>query len=419
MGQHFRLAADELVVVCASDVAPEQIEWLWPDRIAIGKLTLLAGNPGDGKSQFCAYLAAKTSVGGSWPCGEGISPCGGVILLSAEDDLADTVRPRLMAAGANSDRIKVVQAVRDRSGHRPFNIDRDLARLETLIGEGRDVKLVIMDPISSYVGQAGSNNNAAIRAVLERLGEMAARLRVAVVAVTHLNKKGGQSAMNRVLGSIAYVAAARSAYLLTRDPSNPDRRLILPLKSNISRHSTGLAFGIRGVRIANHIDASTIEFEAEALTDTADEVLRARARPAAKPSALTEAEQFLRDCLADGPVPVRNVRRIAGDAGLSWATVRRAQASLGIRSTRVSEGGGGAGQWVWQLPNALSSPTVGQGAHVAQDDHAESMSTLPVDEHLAGAQLDERIADGRTPVLADADDAFCIPDFLDRRNELT
>lgn len=404
MGQHFRLRADELVVVRASDVEPEQIEWLWPDRVAIGKLTLLAGNPGDGKSQFCAFLAAKTSVGGSWPCGEGTSPRGGVILLSAEDDLADTVRPRLMAAGANSDRIEVVQAVRDHSGHRPFNIDKDLAQLEALITERQDVKLVIMDPISSYVSLAGSQN-AAIRAVLERLGEMAARLRVAVLAVTHLNKRGGLSAMNRVLGSIAYVAAARSAYLLTRDPSNPDRRLILPLKSNIARRSTALAFAIRGVRIQNHIDASTIEWEAETLTATADEVLSARVRPTAKTSALTEAEDFLRDCLADGPVHVLDVQRAAADAGLKWPTVRRAQVSLGIKSARVSQGGGGGGQWRWQL-SAVSPPAIGQDAHVEQDEHGKIMSTLRSDEHLGDA----------TP---DPDDGFGIPEFLDRRTKPT
>ena len=144
-----------LVIRCMADIEPEKIEWLWPCRIAIGKQTLIGGEPGLGKSQITAALAAAVTTGGEWPCNEGRAPRGSVIILSAEDDASDTIRPRLDAAGANVRGVHLISAVRqkDGTGRRSFNLQADLGALENEIAHIGNVRLVIIDPVSSYLGQ--------------------------------------------------------------------------------------------------------------------------------------------------------------------------------------------------------------------------------------------------------------------------
>jgi putative DNA primase/helicase len=141
----------ELVIQRASEIPIEPIAWLWPGRIALGKLTLVAGEAGLGKSQISLAVAAAVTIGGDWPCGEGRAPCGNVIVLSAEDGASDTVVPRLIAAGADCERVSLVTAVRDQR-RRTFDLGTDLALLETEIARTDDVRLIIIDPISSYLG---------------------------------------------------------------------------------------------------------------------------------------------------------------------------------------------------------------------------------------------------------------------------
>ena len=220
-----------LVMRCMADVQPEKIEWLWPRRIALGKQTLIGGEPGLGKSQITAALAAAVTTGGTWPCDEGRAPPGSVLILSAEDDAGDTIRPRLDAAGADVSAVYLISAVRQGGGkgRRTFNLQADLALLEAAIGQIGNVRLVIIDPVSSYLGKLDSHKNADVRGALEPLGDMASRLRVAVVSITHFSKGAGQSAVNSFIGSIAFVAAARAAFIVTRDPDsdNPARRLFI------------------------------------------------------------------------------------------------------------------------------------------------------------------------------------------------
>jgi putative DNA primase/helicase len=382
----------ELIARCAAGVKPEPVEWLWSGRIALGKLTLIAGEAGLGKSQVSIAMAAAVTTGGEWPCSGGRAPQGHVVILSAEDGAADTVVPRLMAAGADLHRVQIVSAVRDDDGRsrRAFDLSADLMLLEHKISDIGNVRLIVIDPISSYLGsRVDSHVNAAVRAVLEPVSEMAARLRVAIVAITHPPKgTGNTTAINRFIGSIAFVAAARAAFMVTRDPEDDTRRLFLPVKSNLAPLGYGIAFRLEQRIIgdpAEVIVASSIVWDDEPVTATADQALQALdARGGADRTEVAEGEEFLRDLLAGEPVAAAQVKREATSAGLSWATVRRAQKRLRVRSTRRAESGdglGGRGHWYWSLP---TSPTPLRCSCDPYDAHALETSTLGKNEHLRG-----------------------------------
>lgn len=368
----------ELVARRASDIEPEPIRWLWPQRIAIGKLTMLAGEPGLGKSQLTCWISATVSTAAHWPGNEGTAAIGSVIILSAEDDAADTVRPRLDAAGADVTKVYIVSAVRiDDGSRRSFNIQADLLLLEQLIKQIGDVRLVIIDPVSSYLGRVDSHKNAELRAVLEPIGEMASRMGVAVVAVTHLSKGGSGGANNRIIGSIAFVAAARAAFIVCRDPDDGERRLFLPTKNNLGREGEGIGFRVGTQLTPSGILAPTIFWDADPVKMSADEVLASSDR--GEVTSGDEAEEFLRDMLADGPVATKSVKAEAGGAELSWATIRRAKDRIGVRAVKAKETDGG---WLWTLPEVEGAHPGIEGAHLSE------MSTFTEnrqsDEHLRG-----------------------------------
>lgn len=192
----------KLDLVRVSDVTLEPINWLWPGRIAKGKITFIAGLPGLGKSQVTVSIAAIVSSGGIWPVDEMPADVGNVLILSAEDGIADTIKPRLLAAGADTDRIEAIEAVRMGDQSRPFSLKRDLELL-------RDTKasLLIVDPLTAYLGGIDSHKNADVRAFMAPLSELAQKMEMAVVCVSHLNKSSGNEAVFRISDSMAFVAA--------------------------------------------------------------------------------------------------------------------------------------------------------------------------------------------------------------------
>lgn len=337
-----------------SEIEAKPIRWLWPGRIARGKVSMIAGHPGLGKSQITASLAAIVTKGGRWPVDRTGCERGNVLFLSAEDDPADTIRPRLEAAGADLERVSIIQAVRDgfnSEGHelqRAFNLKEDIRRLESVLQEIGDVALVIIDPVSAYLGNTESHNNAEVRALLAPLSDMAGRAGAAVVAVSHLNKGNGSGAdaLSRVTGSLAFVAAARAAYIVAKDSEDEARRVFMPAKNNIGADIGGLAFRIEGCTIGAGIETSRIVWEADAVTGiSADELLRVPTDPEER-SALDDARAWLRSMLADGPLPAKQIFREANEAGHAEKTVRRAQRAIGIDPRKD----GKTGPWLWALP---------------------------------------------------------------------
>jgi putative DNA primase/helicase len=366
--------SSSLIYRCAADIVPEAIQWLWPGRIAVGKQTLIAGEPGLGKSQIAISAVAAVTRGGYWPCGEGKAPSGKAIFLCAEDDPGDTIVPRLMAVNADLRKVGFITAVRVgcTGGLRSFNLQADLALLEAQIVQLGDVRIVVIDPISSYMGKIDSHKNADVRSVLELVGEMAARLRVAVLSITHFSKGSGEKAINRFIGSIAFIAAARSAFAVVQDPDDELRRLFMPVKNNLSPLGNGLAFRLEQHIVADKIVASCISWDSEPVTGTADSILAASNEIGTQTSTKADAIEFLQNLLANGPMTSKGIREQADAAGYSWATVKRAKKYARIEHYREG-GAAAAGYWLWRLPNKSISLTSSWKAYLA---HVPNVSQL-------------------------------------------
>jgi putative DNA primase/helicase len=248
--QDLSIARRGIVVTRAADLKPQKLARVWHGRFFLGKIGIIAGEPGLGKSQIAAFMAAMVSTGGNWPFDEGTSRRGDVIYISAEDGAADTIRPRLEAAGADLNRVHIIEGVNDELGRRPFNLVVDLDKLDEILRNVRKPRLVIIDPINAClsptdVHRFNPNNVTQVRALLGRLEALAAKHRVAVVCVTHLIKAKGGSALSRVTGSFAFGAAARSVFTVARKNDDPNQRVFATAKNNHAGDVVPLAFRIR------------------------------------------------------------------------------------------------------------------------------------------------------------------------------
>lgn len=334
-----------------SDIESRSINWLWPGRIAKGKVSMIVGNPGLGKSQVCASLTSVVSNGGQWPVDRAQAQRGSVVILSAEDDPEDTIRPRLEAAGADLSKIFILDAIRTETpegadGKRGFDLTLDIARLGAMLHQLGDASLVIIDPVTAYLGDADSHKNAEVRALLAPLAEMAANQQVAVIAVSHLTKAAGMDALLRVQGSIGFAAAARAVWGVAKDKDNPSRRLFMPLKNNLGTDTNGFAYSVEGITLPeSDIETSHVMWESQIITQTADEIFGQPDQTHDERRSLNDAKDFLRSLLDQGPVLKNDVQRDADGAGHSMATIRRAQQELGIEAFKD----GFKGPWKWRL----------------------------------------------------------------------
>lgn len=373
-------------LVNMSRVEAKSVDWLWPNRIPRGMLTLIGGDPGLGKSMLTIDLAARVSTGRSWPdsIGEEREP-GNVILISAEDDVQHVIRPRLDAAEADVSRVTAIEAVNctdPESGEateRGFMLE-DIPVLQDAIERVGDVRLIVIDPVTAYCGKSDTHKQGDVRALLAPLARLATLRNVAVVIVQHLNKAAGNSAMYRLTGSLAFIAAARAGWLVARDREQPDRRLWLPVKMNLCREPKGLAFNVED-------DGNGCPFVAWHEGDievTADQALSGgleRDTPAR-----TEAREWLLEALADGPVAVDELKAGAKEIGVSWRVVQLAKKRLKVRSSR--QGFGNAGRWLWELAGDESHDADGDQDSIERTGSLCQSSLRP----LAGAIKNADIA---------------------------
>jgi hypothetical protein len=329
-----------------STVNPEQVSWLWPGRIPLGKLTILDGDPGLGKSVLTLTLAAMVTAGQSMPFAErepGVDPDpAGVVLLSAEDGLDDTIRPRLDAAGADVERVLALDRIPDRNHDRLPVLPADVGYIRMAIRRV-GAKLVVIDPLTAFLGSdTNAHKDQDCRRALHPLAVVAQETGAAVVVVRHLNKAAGGSPLYRGGGSIGIIGAARSGLLVARDPDNPDRRVLASTKSNLARLPASIAFDLstagNGALRIGWIGPSP---------HTAESLLAAP-RDDEDRDAVAEALDVLRTILDGGSRPANDVKREARKAGVSERTLARAKTLLGVRAIRL--GYGCAGQWHWSLP---------------------------------------------------------------------
>jgi hypothetical protein len=342
---------DAPVLVRLADVMPTLVRWLWRDRVPRGKLTLLVGDPGLGKSALALDLAARVTTGADWPAGEGIAEPGTVVILSAEDSLSDTIRPRLDAASADVSRIHALTAVRRGDDEQHFTLAWDVPALESAIAT-TSAAMVVIDPLSAYFGiDRDSYKDTEVRSLLAPVVALAERTSVAVIAVVHLNKRSDVKALYRVLGSVGFVAAVRGVLAVVPDPDDPDRRLLGVLKSNLARKPDALAFRVASANPGNPDAPPRIEWEpAVAAGLNIETLLEARAG-SDDADTRQDAEAFLRELLAHGPVPSKVALQEGRENGLSEPTLRRAKKRLGVRARKEGAPGKKGGQWWWDLPS--------------------------------------------------------------------
>lgn len=329
------LPAQALISTFA-DVRPRSVQWLWPRRVPIGKLTLLAGDPGLGKSFITLDMAARVSGCAPWPDAD--SPVrlpGDALILSAEDDPGDTIRPRLDAQGADCSRVHFIRGIKFANGvDSLLRLDRDLQAVARALKDLPRARLVVIDPISAYMGDTDANSNAEVRRMLSGLSHLAEAANVAVVAVTHLTKGQQTKTLYRAMGSLAFTAAARCVYAVAKDPHDDQRRIVVPVKSNLDVVQTGLAYTITD-GVLRWVDTQ--------VTTTIEEVEQP-AEPVEGDSIL-EAAQWLDGVLSGGPIDAARVRELAAGVGIPWMTIRRAKKRAGVISRMVREGG--EQRWVW------------------------------------------------------------------------
>jgi putative DNA primase/helicase len=338
-------AASTPLLVTLSDVVAEPIHWAWPGRLAFGKITLFIGDPGVGKSYLLMDMAAHVTTGRPWPNGLEAAPVGDVIVLSAEDGLADTIRPRVDRQRGDPRRVHVLEAVADaRAGRRSFQLGRDLPALEAAL-RTTGASYASIDPLSAYLGTTDSHKDAEVRGLLAPLADLAETYRVAIAAVLHLTKDAARRLIARASGSMAFAAAARIVLAVGTDPDDEtkERIFLVPVKNNLGRKAPGLAFRISDAGLC---------WEAHALPSTisAENLLDSAALPASREDAVQrhEAEDFLRRLLDTGPVPSTQIFKDAKANGVAERTLWRAKRTLGIAAERIPPGPRGA--WFWSLP---------------------------------------------------------------------
>jgi hypothetical protein len=326
-----------------SEVAPERVSWLQPSRLALGKLTLWDGDPGLGKGFALMSLAAAVSTGSELP-GRGEFGPADVILLSSEDGLADTIRPRLDAAGGDPSRIHVLSFVR-RKGEKFFpSLKRDMDVIERKVAETR-ARLLGIDPFMGFLGVKDSHRDADVKEALGPFAQMLDRLKLAAVGIRHLNKSQVASSLYRGGGSIGIIGAARSAFLFAADPDDGNRRIVAATKANLCPMPPSLAFTIRGTPNGS---ARAI-WEPRTNEHRADALLRSAIETQGAKRAGVEAAEWLAGALKDGPVLSKDLAEEGAAKGVAFKTVREAGKKLGVLIER-EKGKKGRGAWMWRMP---------------------------------------------------------------------
>lgn len=344
---------DQVILMRGSDLKPEPIQWIWKDWLALGKMHLLAGAPGQGKTTIAIAFAATVSSGGRWPDGTKCE-AGNVLIWSGEDDPKDTLLPRLIASGADIERCYFIEGTRLKGEITSFDPARDFANLEEQCESIGGVKLIVVDPVVSAV-TGDSHKNTEVRRALQPLVDLSNRAGAALVGISHFSKAGaGGDPTSRVVGSIAFTAVARVVMVAAKvksEDGESDRRILARSKSNIGPDDGGFEYNLEqsepipGIQ-ASHISwGNPVEGTARQLfTDPHEE----ESSGDESNRAIEQAKNFLNQALSSGTTPSKTIFKEARDAGVSGRTLRRASVVLNVIKTR-----GQGSVWYWKLPHVV------------------------------------------------------------------
>ena len=333
---------------CGADIKPLPITWLWPGWVPAGKLTILAGAAGTGKTTLALALAGVVTTGGRWPDGSECKGGGNVLIWSSEDVADDTLVPRLIASGADLARCHFIEGIAQDGESVPFDPSQDIPDLRRAVDAIGGVSLLLIDPIVSAV--AGDMHRANdVRRSLQAVVDFADAHGCAVIGITHFAKGGaGKSPQDRVIGSQAFGALARMV-LVTAKEEGSNRRVMARAKSNIAPDNGGVAYSLELVEIAGGIEATHAVWEG-VIEGTAREILGEveHDQDGDDGSARHDLERMLVDTLRDagGKMAAKALQAEIRDAGHSWDAAKRLKKSLGIEAKKLSMGGA----WVWCLP---------------------------------------------------------------------
>lgn len=343
----------EVKLIRASTIKVLLIDWLWESRVPLGMLTLFAGDPKLGKSFATLYLAAMVSRGAELPGGGIPDGPGSVIIMSAEDDPARVIVPRLKAMGADLTKIHILESVISEKGKESLpSLAEDVGRIKAAADSLGDCRLIIIDPVSAYLGGIDDHRNAELRGVLSPLKAMAEAGNLAVILVSHMGKSGGTNGKYRVIGSIAYVGACRANFLFVKDRDDPTgaRVLMLDNGGNLAPPAATLAYTIVCDKDGPRVDwcQGTVDITAEQAL-AADQAAQQAERGEKVAPERSDAELWLKEMLGDGPMLVRELEEFAKNGGIKTRTLERAKKNLGVESFK--EGFKTDAKWFWRLPN--------------------------------------------------------------------
>jgi putative DNA primase/helicase len=358
----------------AAEIPPTRVQWIWPGWLPSSRLALFGGKPGDGKSGVAIDLVARASTGSAFPDGylpPGPLTCG---ILSAEDDPSDTLVPRLIAAHADLARVVIANGTvvdSDAQTARPWVLPNDVDVLGELIKEN-DIDLFVLDPLGAFVASGvDTHRDAAVRAMLLPLSQMARKERCAVLGIRHHRKGGSSDARDAGSGSLAFTAAARIEWVAGRDPQDLSRRVLAVAKTNIGREPESLAY--RLVQAECEWDTVAIAWDGTSPL-TANQLVGDPMSDDDR-SELDDATTFLAQVLEEGPLPAKRVKQLAREADVAEITMQRAKKRLKIRSRKTS-----SGAWLWVLPEQGDHRAAKQGDHDSGGsilDHLEHVDHLP------------------------------------------
>lgn len=306
----------------------------------------MAGDPGSSKSALAIDICARIASGADFPDGEKGGIPGSVIYITGEDDPADTIVPRFIAASGDLSKLHILTY--------DFSLDDVyLKKLEHDLHRIGDVRLIVIDPITQFLGRiSNSIDTGEVRKKLAPLGELLARWGLACIAISHLNKDQTMNAIYRTTGSLAFVAFARSVYLVLKDPDDDSIRLFLPAKYSVSPEIGGLAYELETAKIADGIETVRIAWGDARVSVSPDEVLGQGGGRGNRASTMNSVVAWLESLLESGPIKSKAIWDAAKEEGISKSTLDRAKKRLLIESEKVGGPGEGKAYWIWKLPNA-------------------------------------------------------------------